>query len=251
MPKILLWLKEAMSVDEKTQCSVNVNSGERWDFRGHRCTRAGKYEHEGKRYCKQHYPPNEEKRQKESQRRFDEKMERLVAPSKELTTLRAQVVALEKERDEAQRERQREHDTRVKVQGELESMGEKLEAAEFRFNLTEPQVEKFQKMAIENDYEAQFVLGEYTKLYAALEAVESSNRWLHNRAIEQEKAERELRQVAGDSNVDNKRLQEALEKIRSRVKTGLLMGYDEVVNDLLCDISIAIKAALDAKGGAG
>ena len=46
---------------EKRKCSESV-------FRGYRyypCSRLGRHEHDGKLYCKQHYPPDVEKRKAE------------------------------------------------------------------------------------------------------------------------------------------------------------------------------------------
>ena len=50
---------------EKQKCSERV-------FRGYRyypCSRLGRYEHEGKFYCKQHYPPNVAARKAEQQKK--------------------------------------------------------------------------------------------------------------------------------------------------------------------------------------
>lgn len=44
------------------RCCKRVFSGARHDMGGHLCGKPPKFEHEGKRYCATHYPPNEEAR---------------------------------------------------------------------------------------------------------------------------------------------------------------------------------------------
>jgi len=43
---------------DRRQCCRRVFSNERWDFKGHLCALNATLTHEGKSYCKRHYPPN-------------------------------------------------------------------------------------------------------------------------------------------------------------------------------------------------
>jgi hypothetical protein len=56
-----------MAVQVEEQCEKRVSRG----FHSTRCNRKGTLTHEGKRYCKQHYPPNVEARDKKRNAKWD------------------------------------------------------------------------------------------------------------------------------------------------------------------------------------
>lgn len=56
-------------IDLADRCSKRIYDR----FNGHSCTRKGPLEHEGKKYCKQHYPPNVEAKIADCDRRWTAK----------------------------------------------------------------------------------------------------------------------------------------------------------------------------------
>jgi hypothetical protein len=69
-------------MSEQQQCSERVRGESRWPS-FHQCSRKGTLTHNGKLYCKQHYPPNVEQKDAEREARW--------ARESELNTLKYEI----------------------------------------------------------------------------------------------------------------------------------------------------------------
>jgi hypothetical protein len=70
--------------EQPQQCSELVRDENRW-FSLHQCSRKGTLTHNGKLYCKQHYPPNVEKKDAEREARWARESELLILKRKILS----------------------------------------------------------------------------------------------------------------------------------------------------------------------